>query len=635
MNLANPSALLWGLLLVPIVIFYILKIRLRRVPISTVIFWQQIFEEKKPRSIWQKLRHLVSLLLQLALLFLIVFALAKPFFSWEALHARRVVLVIDNSASMNATDAVPTRLAKAKEEALHVINGLRHQDEMAIVVAGGQPRVACGLTDHQKTLRKAVEDIQASDGTTQLSGAAAIARRLAVESAGAAKQNRLVIISDGCNDAAAELAKATDVAFIGVGSAAANAGITRLQTRRSTIDPLGFEILAEVMNLSDQPIEDLWLSIALDGVIMDIKPIKLAPNGRWSEVIESTTAEGGVLTAELVVKVEREYQPYADALRADNKALAVLPKREPLPIHMHSPGGNLFLRKVLEAYPLAQLTASKELPQQIPAGTVAVFHRETPDRLPAGQILVVDPSNDCDLWKVGDKLQSPIVTFQDKESPIMAHVRLDNVIMPEARKLTFTAAAGNPQVLVRGVTGDPLFALLNRPEGKIAVLTVNLDLGDLPFRTAFPIMAMNTLSHFTEGAGALREALPTGATAEVTLPASLANGDAYLLRAPDGSTHKLPGKVAKLTVGPFDHYGLWTIVPEGAGAVAVDQFAVNLMNKAESDLRPPENLSGSASAAQAGLSGGFLGRPAWWYLALLAWGLGAIEWYLYQRRWIS
>src|ERR1700693_4147898 len=100
MSFANPAALAWGLLLVPVVIFYILKIRLKRVPVSTVLFWRQIFDEKKPRSLWQKLRHLVSLLLQLALLVLLVMALAEPFFPWEALSARRIVLVLDNSASM-------------------------------------------------------------------------------------------------------------------------------------------------------------------------------------------------------------------------------------------------------------------------------------------------------------------------------------------------------------------------------------------------------------------------------------------------------------------------------------------------------------------------------------------------------
>src|SRR5438128_4418593 len=123
MNLANPLALVWTMLLVPVVVFYILKIRLRRVPVSTVIFWRQIFEEKKPRSLWQRLRHLVSLLLQLAFLLLLVGALAEPFLRSEILEARRVVLVIDNSASMNATDIVPTRLLQAKELGQRLIGG--------------------------------------------------------------------------------------------------------------------------------------------------------------------------------------------------------------------------------------------------------------------------------------------------------------------------------------------------------------------------------------------------------------------------------------------------------------------------------------------------------------------------------
>src|SRR5919202_1791294 len=131
MSLANPTALLWALLAIPVVIFYILKIRLKRVPVSTVIFWRQIFDEKRPRSLWQRLRHLLSLAVQLALLVLLAGALAEPFFTWEALSARRVILVLDNSASMSATDVTPSRLAKAKEEARQVIRGLRFRDEMA------------------------------------------------------------------------------------------------------------------------------------------------------------------------------------------------------------------------------------------------------------------------------------------------------------------------------------------------------------------------------------------------------------------------------------------------------------------------------------------------------------------------
>src|SRR5438874_3810913 len=204
MSFANPTALLWALLAVPVVVFYVLKIRLKRVPVSTVIFWRQLFDEKRPRSLWQRLRHLVSLLVQMALLGLMVAALAEPFFSWEVLSARRVVLVFDNSASMNATDVEPTRLARAKEEARQVIRGLRFRDEMAIVAAGTQPRVACGLTGHQKTLRDALDTVAATDGPTQLAEAVAVARRLAAEGGGG--KGRVVVVTDGCAAGPAKLA---------------------------------------------------------------------------------------------------------------------------------------------------------------------------------------------------------------------------------------------------------------------------------------------------------------------------------------------------------------------------------------------------------------------------------------------
>jgi hypothetical protein len=628
MSFANPTAWLWALLAVPVVIFYVLKIRLKRVPVSTVIFWRQLFDEKRPRSLWQRLRHLVSLLVQLGLLGLLVAALGEPFFSWDILGARRVVLVLDNSASMNATDGTSTRFAKAKEEAHQVIRGLRFRDEMAIVTAGTQPRVVCGLTGHQKTLRDALDAIEPTDGPTQLTEAVAIARRLGAQTGSDTVACRVVVVTDGCAEGAVKLAD-ENTTILPVGRRIGNVGITCFQVRRSTIDPIGYEILAEVTNLSDEATGDFRLSVTLNGNAVEVKPLKLGPNDKWSGVIENTTADGGLLTAELVVKGEKHDRAYEDALAADNKAVAILPKREPVPVHMHSPTGNLFLQKVLEANPLVQLTTSKEMPKEFATGAVKVFHREVPAKLPPGPVLVVDPANGCDLWTVGDKLQSPVVTQQDKDTPLMAHVRLDNVVLPEARKLTFTPAAGQPQVLAGAVTGDPLFALINRPEGKVIVLTVNLDLGDLPFRTAFPILAMNTLGYFTSGVGELREALPTGATAEVTVPTT----GQFLLQSPDGATRPLPAGV-KATVGPFDHCGVWTVMPDSPGAVPLEEFAVNLMNKAESDLRPPDGLT-ETTVAEAGLGSGFMGRPAWWYLIGLACLLATIEWFLYQRRWIS
>ncbi len=630
MYLANPTALFWAALAVPIVIFYILKIRLRRVPVSTVIFWRQIFEEKKPRSLWEKLRHLLSLLVQLAFLCLLIAALAQPFFAWEIESARRLVLVVDNSASMNATDVAPTRLAKAKALGQRLIAGMRSHDEMAIVAAGTQPRVVCGLTGHQRTLREALESLPAGDGPTRVVEAVDLARRLIAEQqSGDGKEplpdqrgRRVIVLTDGCVEGIEKLLGFEDVQLVAVGQKTGNVAITAFQVRRSLLDPLGYEILAEVVNHSDEGVE-CRLEVQLNGNAIEVKPLQLAANGKWSEVFRKISADGGKVIATL---------NHADALAADNQAVALLPRRELQPVLLVSETGNLFVAKVLEANPLVQLSLIRALVADAPAvpGRITVYHRQVPNPLPPGPTLVIDPENDCDLWTVGDRLQNPLVAKQDKDSPLMAHVRLDNVLMPEARKLTFTPAAGKPQVLVSALTGEPLYAALDRPEGKVLVMTVNLDRGDLPLRTAFPILATNALTWFAAGRGEIRPALAAGDTTEVTLPGS---GGDHVLRSPGGHTRPLPPGVSRTTIGPLDECGIWSIVPAAPGAEPVQEIACNLANRAESDLRPARELPDETAERTAVAD--VLGRPIWFYLLALAWLLAGLEWYLYQRRWIS
>jgi hypothetical protein len=237
-------------------------------------------------------------------------------------------------------------------------------------------------------------------------------------------------------------------------------------------------------------------------------------------------------------------------------------------------------------------------------------------------VFVIDPAGESDLWELGDPLENPIVTKQDRDSLLMTHVRLDNVLMPQARKLTFRNHA---HILAGAVTNDPVYASLERPEGKVLVLSVNIDQGDLPLRTAFPILMTNALGWFSGAAGELREALATGAVTEVTLP---------------GAPRALPAGLAQAVVGPFDHCGVWTIAPALVGQKQPKpaespalEIACNLGNRGETDLRPSDAVL--ALVQPEAVTAGLMTRPLWYYLVLLAWLLAGLEWYLYQRRWIS
>ncbi len=438
MSLVNPAALVLAALALPIIVFYILKIRLRRIPVSTLLFWQQIFEEKKPRSLWQKLRHLLSLLLQLAFLAFLVLALANPIFRWQQAQARRLVLVVDNSSSMNASDVSPSRLEAAKDEGRRLIEGMRLGDELAIIEAGARTHVVCGPTDHERTLRTALSSITPGDGPTRVEEAVALARRLL---SGSEKMRKVVILSDGSFDRAAPLAREENVEFIAIGKKTGNCGITRLQARRSLLDPIGYEILVEVLNASDEA-ASFRLELDLDDDPIDVVPMNLAAGQRSVHVFEKTSAEGGRLRA----SIDRK-----DALPADNTAWAILPRRARQRVILVTPG-NLFLEKVFEAIPLVDLEVvkvSKEAPLDQEAAKawqagakakslneaqpILVFHHKVPDALPPGPVFVIEPERPGPFWDSGELLQNPLVAKQDKESPLMLHIRLDNVLMPEAR----------------------------------------------------------------------------------------------------------------------------------------------------------------------------------------------------------
>jgi hypothetical protein len=627
MNFVHPIALLWAGLAIPVVVFYILKIRMRRVPVSTILFWRQIFEEKQPRSIWQRLRHLLSLLVQLAFLLLIVAAVAEPIFNWEIREARRIVLIVDNSASMNASDIEPTRLDAARKAAEPLIEGLRYRDELAILSAGTQPQVQSGLTGHQSTLRAALRSIPATDGPTRIKEAVDLARRLLADQ----PRRKIVIVTDGGFPEFDAIKASEDVQIVPVGKKTSNLAITRFQARRSLLDPIGYQILAEVQNASDEKVESR-LELELEGRIIDVVPLALEAGERKTQVFEKTSAEGGRLTARL-------NRP--DALSVDNTAVTILPRRETLPVTLVT-DGDLFLEKVFEANPLVRLTVVKELPKDGPGAALTVWHRKVANPLPPGNHIFIDPRSATDLWTVGETLQNPVVEKQDRQSPLMTHIRLDNVLMPEARQLKFTAPG---TALATALTGDPLYYAIERPEGKgkVLVLTVDLDKGDLPLQTAFPIMVANSLGWFTGTRGELREALASGAVADIELPPGSGSATGSLdLIAPDGRSRSVPLAGGKVTVGPLDRCGIWSLRrpagPNDSASKGLEQppileIACNLSSRTESDLRPPPALLDSSGAATPG--GGLGGWPLWFTLAVVAGTLLTVEWYLYQRRWIS
>ena len=207
MSLASPDKLIWLLAALPIIGFYILKTRLRRRPVSTLLFWDQVFEQKRQRSLWQNLRHWISLLLQLAFVALVGFALADPLWRSQQDSGQDLILVVDHSASMQVLDpsSGKTRLEMAIDQANDVAATLRAGDNIALITAGSSVRVVVGMSDFAPTVQEALYQIKATDGSTNLADAITAARRLASDP----EKRRVVVFTDAgiqSRDQLAELA---------------------------------------------------------------------------------------------------------------------------------------------------------------------------------------------------------------------------------------------------------------------------------------------------------------------------------------------------------------------------------------------------------------------------------------------
>ena len=692
-----PIALTLTALALPIVAFYILKVRLRRVTVSTNLFWKQVFEEKPPRSLWQQFRHWYSLLLQLLLLLLIVLAVMNPYFSWQSLQARRLVIVLDNSASMRATDVRPTRLDAAKESAAEVINGLRFQDELSIVLAGESPEVLASLTGHSPTLHRVLRSIDFSDGPTTLQPAIDLARKLL----GRHSHGEIIVLTDGCVDddaksnefsptdapaptddllleeAAEDLATGNQtpskpapvVEYRLFSTDVSNVGITQFQVRRSLTDPLGYETLVSVQNASSVA-ASCRIELTLDDILIDVLPLNLQPEELWTRTLDKTSLEGGVVRAALTqIKIDATGEPSStlpasmnideptmkepddllgsdllnsDGLETDDKAWSILPARKIQKVLIVTTG-NLFLEKVFEANPLVEVTVISEFPATWPQDSLIILHGRVPEQFPMGNVFVIDPIGKCEYWEAGERLENPLITDQDFASPLMRHFRLDNIVVPEARELVFRST---PQVLASTATGVPIFAIVPRAEGRCLVLTVSLDSSDLAFRTAFPIMVSNALGWFSGTTGEIMPSANSGTV--VRIPLTAAVNAPLQLTSPFGTRFELmpvpalddASIGASVTTGSLNEVGLWTLAASVSKSSQVDEnansyavVAVNLSSKKESDLRPRISMS---STSRNGLQmSRWLSRPLWIYLTICAVILTCSEWILYQRRLIS
>src|SRR5512135_2843972 len=178
MHFLAPLAFAFAATIPVVIVFYLLKRKRVVKLVSSTLLWQKFLAETQASAPFQKLRKNWLLILQIILLTLAVLALARPYFSAEAKPAQRRVVILDSSASMQATDESPSRFEKARAEALKWVDTLANSDQMVVLQAGANTEVKQSATSEKAALRRALQACICSDGPTRLLPALRMAESL-------------------------------------------------------------------------------------------------------------------------------------------------------------------------------------------------------------------------------------------------------------------------------------------------------------------------------------------------------------------------------------------------------------------------------------------------------------------------
>jgi hypothetical protein len=169
------------LLLVPLAIILLYFLKLKRKPLSvpSTFLWRKSIEDLHVNALFQWLRQNLLLLLQLLIVLALIYALMD-----FRLHARpstgmHYILMIDNSASMAATDIAPNRLAWAKAEALKQIDAAGDNDFGMVIVFNSSAEILQSYTNKKGPIRQAVESIEQTQRPTRIEEALSLADSLA------------------------------------------------------------------------------------------------------------------------------------------------------------------------------------------------------------------------------------------------------------------------------------------------------------------------------------------------------------------------------------------------------------------------------------------------------------------------
>ncbi len=609
MRFLSPAAFWFAATLPVVVVFYLLKRRRVVKLISSTLLWQKFLAETQANAPFQRLRHNWLLVLQLLLLLLAILALSRPYFAGHVSSTGLRVVILDASASMQSTDEAPSRFEKARAEALKLVDALKDQEQMLILLAAGNTEVKQSATADKTALRRALQDCKVTDSSTRLTEALKLADTLVRDK----HDPEIDLFSDGAAGDLSEFEnKGLQVVYHRIGQRCNNVGITTLDIRENPEDHKERAIYTSVVNYSTNA-QSTLLELLFDGQVVDSRPLNIPPSDTSPEVFSALQQRDGIFTVRIDAK---------DDLAADNQASMVSLLPQPAKVMLVT-RGNRFMEKALHAAANVDLTVVQDTADGAEDQDVVVLDDVTPSRWPKPNLLAIHVGNTN--WFEGGwtNIESPAIVDWKNTHPLLRYINLDNV------QIAATLGVKTPGWALALVDAQQTPLILGGEISHQKIIWIGFDTlqSTWPLRISFPMFIANAIDWLNPAAAKSQQLmlhagepfrfglLEPVATAEVTLP--------------DGAKETIAtAGNREIVFGHTDRQGTYHL-RAGTNDIA---FCVNVLDAAESNTKPREELQlgkftkvGATQLKQASVE-------FWRWIAAGALAVLMFEWWYYHRR---
>lgn len=661
--LAPWSALVAAAVVPPLVLLYFLKLKRREQPISSTLLWKRAVQDLQVNSPFQRLRNNLLLILQLLILFLAILAITEPIWKRARAREKTMVLLVDQSASMNAVEADGrTRLALAKELGKRMVEDMGPNDQMMVISFADRAQTVASFTDDKTALKRQIDAIEPTDATTHLRDAITLAEAYSTPIVTEANTPtnpiataHMILVSDGRIADAAELVlRRSTMEMVTVGKTGANVGIVNMDVRRSYERPEIVNAVVRVRNFGPEP-ASRDLSLFIDGELKEVRSLgTLAANVRKTASQPADSAEpsdlppeGSEVVASFDIthasagQIEARLTGGTDALPDDDRAFGTIDAPRPVSTLLVTPG-NYFLKLALSSLPGQPpvILSPEEYEKAADADLlvdgrmkydVVVFDAYSTGRLPPGNYMFFGGVPKLDDVKVTGEVQNDLFVDWDDTHPILRHVVIELIHVVRWNKLELPKEA---QTLITGADG-PVLSLLGRDRRQYLICAFSLfdaersHLNTNWVMTAgFPAFMYNALQFLAGNvtAGGNRSFAPGTAVAIAAKPGA----KTLTIRRPDNTREIAPVREDGMAYCPDTTRTGFYIPENAAGGNAT--FAVNLFDDRESTIKPNAQFQIGLDKIAAASSSERVNRPLWPYIILAALLVSFLEWIIYNKR---